>query len=50
MLKRGDPQFQEIRINVTVVETCNEIDDACSNIINNQAFATYTWNITNPNL
>ncbi|MFD2824674.1 T9SS type B sorting domain-containing protein [Lacinutrix iliipiscaria] len=46
-VEEGDP-VSEIRINVTVVESCNEIDDACSNIINNQAFATYTG-ITNPN-
>ena len=46
-VEQGDP-VSEIRINVTVVESCNELDDACSNIINNQAFATYTG-ITNPN-
>ncbi len=46
-VEQGYP-VSEIRINVNVVENCNEIDDACSNTINNQAFATYTG-ITNAN-
>lgn len=36
----GDPR-QEIRLRVRVVCVCTELDDACSNVIQNQAFATY---------
>ena len=36
----NDP-VQEIRFKVTVVTTCSLLTDACSNIITNQAFATY---------
>ncbi len=36
----NDP-VQEIRFKVTVVQTCSLLNDACDNIINNQAFATY---------
>lgn len=36
----GDPR-QEIRIKVKVVCSCYDLDDACSNLIRNQAFATY---------
>ncbi|WP_299274441.1 T9SS type B sorting domain-containing protein [uncultured Psychroserpens sp.] len=40
LVEENDPVY-EIRIEVQVVDTCNELADACSNIINNQAFATY---------
>lgn len=36
----GDPR-QEIRIKVKVVCSCYDLDDACSNLVQNQAFATY---------
>ncbi|WP_242206733.1 SprB repeat-containing protein, partial [Aestuariivivens insulae] len=36
----NDP-MQEIRFKVTVVQTCSLLNDACDNIINNQAYATY---------
>lgn len=36
----GDPR-QEIRLRVKVVCVCTDLDDACSNVIQNQAFATY---------
>ncbi|TRX07877.1 T9SS type B sorting domain-containing protein [Flavobacterium gawalongense] len=36
----NDPQYT-IRIKVQVVPTCNELSNACSNEIKNQAFATY---------
>ncbi|MFD1162099.1 T9SS type B sorting domain-containing protein [Hwangdonia seohaensis] len=36
----NDP-VQEIRFKVTVVQTCSLLNDACDNIISNQAFATY---------
>lgn len=36
----SDPQYT-IRIKVQVVPTCNELSNACSNEIKNQAFATY---------
>src|SRR5690606_32002307 len=47
VVEQADP-VTEIRIHVQVVENCNELSDACSNIINNQAFATYSG-IENPN-
>ena len=31
----------EIRLKVKVVDSCNELSDACSNIIRNSAYATY---------
>lgn len=37
----GDPR-QEIRIKVKVVCTCEDLDEACSNIIKNDATATYS--------
>lgn len=46
-VEEGDP-VSEIRIAVTVVEDCIQLSDACSNIINNQAFATYNG-FFNPN-
>ncbi|WP_406683664.1 T9SS type B sorting domain-containing protein [Seonamhaeicola sp. MEBiC1930] len=36
----NDP-VQDIRFRVTVVQTCSLLNDACDNIIDNQAFATY---------
>ncbi|MBU2949251.1 T9SS type B sorting domain-containing protein [Tamlana agarivorans] len=36
-----DIDISEIIFSVKVVQTCNELSDACSNIIQNQAFATY---------
>ncbi|MFL0354710.1 T9SS type B sorting domain-containing protein [Xanthomarina sp. GH4-25] len=46
IVEQGDP-VTEIRIHAQVVDSCNELADACSNIINNQAFATYSG-VTNP--
>lgn len=46
IVEQDDP-VTEIRIHVQVVESCNALNDACSNIINNQAFATYSG-IENP--
>ena len=40
LVEEGDPVY-EIRIEVETVETCQHLADACSNIIQNQAFATY---------
>jgi len=40
LVEVNDPVY-EIRIEAQVVDTCSELADACSNIINNQAFATY---------
>ncbi|WP_412560894.1 T9SS type B sorting domain-containing protein [Winogradskyella sp. MIT101101] len=40
LVEENDPVY-EIRIEVQVVDTCGELADACSNIINNQAYATY---------
>ncbi|MGH2665260.1 T9SS type B sorting domain-containing protein [Flavobacterium sp.] len=37
-----DHQHYQIKIKVQVVTTCLELADACSNLIKNQAFATYT--------
>ena len=44
LVEENDPVY-EIRIEVITVETCNQLADACSNIINNQAFATYQGTI-----
>jgi large repetitive protein len=44
----GDP-FQTIQIRVKVVSTCNQLVNACSNIIKNQAFASYSG-FYNPSL
>ncbi|PJB17602.1 MAG: chromophore lyase [Flavobacteriaceae bacterium CG_4_9_14_3_um_filter_33_16] len=40
VVEENDPVL-EIRFKVTVVKTCSLLNDACSNIITNQAFATY---------
>jgi gliding motility-associated-like protein len=40
LVEENDPIY-EIRIEVEVVNSCGDLADACSNIINNQAFATY---------
>ncbi|SEA34212.1 T9SS type B sorting domain-containing protein [Bizionia paragorgiae] len=40
LVEQNDPVY-EIRIEVETVATCADLEDACSNIINNQAFATY---------
>lgn len=47
LVEENDPVY-EIRIEAMTVETCNQLADACSNIINNQAFATYNG-FFNPN-
>ncbi len=47
LVEENDPVY-EIRIEVMTVETCNQLADACSNIITNQAFATYNG-FFNPN-
>ncbi|WP_191963434.1 T9SS type B sorting domain-containing protein [Pseudotamlana haliotis] len=41
-----DIDISEIIFNVKVVNSCNELSDACSNIIRNQAYATY-YGVTN---
>ncbi|MEM7087363.1 MAG: T9SS type B sorting domain-containing protein [Bacteroidota bacterium] len=40
LVEENDP-VSEIRIEVQVVETCQQLVDACSDLISNQAFATY---------
>jgi gliding motility-associated-like protein len=40
LVEENDPVY-EIRIEAQVVDSCNQLADACSNIINNQAFASY---------
>ena len=47
LVEENDPVY-EIRIEAQTVETCNELADSCSNIINNQAFASY-YGFYNPN-
>ncbi|WP_197276689.1 SprB repeat-containing protein, partial [Mangrovimonas sp. ST2L15] len=44
LVEINDPVY-EIRIEVQTVETCADLADACSNIINNQAFASYQGTI-----
>lgn len=41
LIEEGDPIY-EIRIHVKVIEECNQLRDACSNIIQNQAYQTYS--------
>ncbi|QXP58809.1 T9SS type B sorting domain-containing protein [Olleya sp. HaHaR_3_96] len=40
LVEENDPVY-EIRIEASVVDACNQLADACSNIINNQAYANY---------
>ncbi|WP_228853099.1 T9SS type B sorting domain-containing protein [Aegicerativicinus sediminis] len=40
LIEAGDP-ISEIRIRMQIVESCSELRDACSNLIQNQAFSTY---------
>lgn len=40
LVEENDPVY-EIRIEAQVVDACNQLADACSNIISNQAFASY---------
>ncbi len=40
LLEIGDPIYT-IRIRVQVATTCSELEDACSNLIQNQAYTTY---------
>ncbi|WP_115462918.1 T9SS type B sorting domain-containing protein [Winogradskyella aurantiaca] len=47
LVEENDPLYS-IRIEAQTVETCQQLADACSNIINNQAFATYNG-FYNPN-
>ncbi|NNF85611.1 MAG: chromophore lyase, partial [Winogradskyella sp.] len=44
LVEENDPVL-EIRIEARVVDTCSQLADACSNLINNQAFATYQGTI-----
>lgn len=44
LVEQDDPVV-EFRIRANVVEDCNGLDDACSNIIQNQAFASYKGTI-----
>ncbi|MCF7560009.1 T9SS type B sorting domain-containing protein [Sabulilitoribacter multivorans] len=44
IVEENDP-VTEIRFMVTVVSSCSLLNDACSNVINNQAYATYQGTI-----
>ena len=46
LVEKGDPTY-EIRLKVKVVESCNELRDVCSYIIQNQAFVDFTGEINN---
>lgn len=46
LVQIGDPRV-EIRLRVKVVCSCIEMDDACSNLIQNQAYATYQGVLNN---
>uniref|UniRef100_UPI00142200EE beta strand repeat-containing protein n=1 Tax=Yeosuana marina TaxID=1565536 RepID=UPI00142200EE len=48
VVTEGDPSPEEIRFKVQVVPSCNMLSDACSNSIDNQAYATYEG-VFNPN-
>src|SRR5690606_19999775 len=45
IVEKNDPVY-EIRFKVTVVATCSLLSNACSNSINNQAYATYKGTVT----
>ncbi len=47
LVEENDPVY-EIRIEAQVVDTCQQLADACSDLIQNQAFATYQGTL-NPN-
>ncbi len=44
VVEENDP-VQEIRFKVSVVSSCSLLDDACSNVISNQAYVTYNGTI-----
>ncbi|ULC58063.1 T9SS type B sorting domain-containing protein [Flaviramulus sp. BrNp1-15] len=44
VVEQNDP-VTEIRFMVTVVASCSLLNDACSNVINNQAYSTYQGTI-----
>lgn len=46
LLQIGDPIYT-IRIRVQVATTCSELEDACSNLIQNQAYTTYQGVLNN---
>lgn len=46
LVEIGDPVYT-IRIRVQVATTCSELEDACSNLIQNQAYATYRGILNN---
>ena len=46
MVKEGGAKYN-IRFKVKVISSCNDLTDACSNIIKNQAFASYKGVIGN---
>ena len=41
LVAENTPVSDAIRLRVKVVSTCSLLDDACSNIVSNQAFSTY---------
>ncbi|TVZ51926.1 T9SS type B sorting domain-containing protein [Dokdonia sp. Hel_I_53] len=44
LIEEGDPVV-EFRINANVVENCNDLSSACSNLVQNQAFASYVGTV-----
>lgn len=46
LIEIGDPIYT-IKIRVKVAETCDELEDACSNLIQNQAYTTYQGVLNN---
>lgn len=46
LIQIGDPVYT-IKIRVRVAETCDELEDACSNLIQNQAYTTYQGVLNN---
>jgi len=46
LIEIGDPIYT-IKIRVRVAETCDELEDACSNLIQNQAYTTYQGVLNN---
>ncbi|QQY81726.1 T9SS type B sorting domain-containing protein [Tamlana sp. s12] len=46
LVEKDSGLISEIEFSVQVVNSCDELSDACSNIVRNQAYATYTGEIS----
>ncbi|WP_158651354.1 T9SS type B sorting domain-containing protein [Pseudotamlana carrageenivorans] len=46
LVEKNSGLLSEIEFSVQVVNSCDELSDACSNLVQNQAYATYTGEIS----